>query len=304
MAGARSISSVLHSRLQRLKLPDLGHSVTWAQRTPKHAPAVVHELAAALDQRARALGDQLAASPEPWLRHQLGVLAPHASPLLREDYARRARSRGYLREPPGSPIYGQAIAPEPHHGNPELDHLRQAAIRALEIRDETEITRGMTTASSKPGSSTGIAPSSAPRPTFRANCGSPPKPKPTPGSSPPAPRSSTDQTGSAEQRHSPTTWRPSAERLETANARYGPRATDASDKTHGKARSSSCSGAAWRGAQLGSGKPARKEAADHGGVVAATDAGLAAVDRAVERERQAAVAAGIAWPPAVPPARG
>ncbi|MGD0069420.1 MAG: hypothetical protein ABSB76_39110 [Streptosporangiaceae bacterium] len=36
------------------------------------------------------------------------------------------------------------MAPEPHHGNPELDHLRQAAIRALEIRDETKITRGMT----------------------------------------------------------------------------------------------------------------------------------------------------------------
>ena len=49
--------------------------------------------------RARALGEQLAASPEPWLVSQLGVLAPHASPLLREDYARRAASRRGL---PGS----------------------------------------------------------------------------------------------------------------------------------------------------------------------------------------------------------
>jgi hypothetical protein len=73
-------------------------------RTPKHAPAVAHELAAALDQRARALGDQLAASPEPWLASQLGVLAPHASPLLREDYARRAGAAATYREAPGSPI--------------------------------------------------------------------------------------------------------------------------------------------------------------------------------------------------------
>ena len=144
MDGARSISSVLHGRLQQLELPDLGHDVTWAQRTPKDAPAVAHELAAGLDQRARALGEQLAASPEPWLAKQLGVLAPHASPLLREDYARRAAAAAAYREAAGITDPGQAIAPEPHRGNPELDHLRRAAIRALEIRDETEIIRGMT----------------------------------------------------------------------------------------------------------------------------------------------------------------
>jgi conjugative relaxase-like TrwC/TraI family protein len=142
--GARSISGVLHGRLQQLQLPDLGHSVTWTQRTPIDAPAVAHELAVGLDQRARALGEQLAASPEPWLARQLGVLAPHASPLLREDYARRAAAAAAYREAAGITDPGQAIAPGPHRGNPELDHLRQGAIRALEIRDETEITRGMT----------------------------------------------------------------------------------------------------------------------------------------------------------------
>ena len=124
MVGARSISSVLHGRLQQLKLPDFGHSLTWAQRTPMHAPAVAHELAAGLDQRARALGEQLAASPEPWLAGQLGVLAPHASSLLREDYARRAAAAATYREAASITDPGQAIAPEPHHGNPELDHLR------------------------------------------------------------------------------------------------------------------------------------------------------------------------------------
>jgi len=101
MDGARSISSVLYGRLQQLQLPNLGHDVTWAQRTPKDAPAVAHELAAGLDQRARALGEQLAASPEPWLAKQLGMLAPHASPLLREDYARRAAAAAAYREAAG-----------------------------------------------------------------------------------------------------------------------------------------------------------------------------------------------------------
>jgi len=53
---------------------------------------------------ARALGEQLAASPEPWLAKQLGVLAPHASPLLREDYTRRAAAVAAYREAAGSPI--------------------------------------------------------------------------------------------------------------------------------------------------------------------------------------------------------
>ncbi len=46
MDRARSISSVLHGRLQKLALPDLRHDVTWAQRTPTSAPAAARELAA------------------------------------------------------------------------------------------------------------------------------------------------------------------------------------------------------------------------------------------------------------------
>jgi hypothetical protein len=81
MDGARSIASVLHSRLNKLALPQLaGHEVTWAQQTPASAPNVAHELAAALDDRTRALGEQMTAAPEPWLARQLGVLAPTASP--------------------------------------------------------------------------------------------------------------------------------------------------------------------------------------------------------------------------------
>ena len=94
MDRARSISSVLHFRLQELALPQLAaHDVTWAQRTPASAPAVARELAAGLDDRVRALGERMAASPQPWLARQLGVIAPDGSPALREQYTPRGPGR-------------------------------------------------------------------------------------------------------------------------------------------------------------------------------------------------------------------
>jgi len=145
MDGARSISSVLHHRLLQLALPQLaGHEVTWARRTPGGAPAVAHELAAGLDDRARALGEQMAASPGPWLARHLGVVAANASPALREEYARRAAAAAAYREAAGITDPQQAVSFLPHRTNPELEDMRLAAIRALEIRDESDIIRGMT----------------------------------------------------------------------------------------------------------------------------------------------------------------
>ena len=112
MDRARSISSVLHGRLQRLALPQLaGHDVTWAQRTPASAPAVARELAAGLDDRIRALGERMAASPQPWLARQLGVIAPDASPALREEYTRRAGLAAAYREAAGITNPEQAVSP-------------------------------------------------------------------------------------------------------------------------------------------------------------------------------------------------
>ena len=141
MDRARSISSVLHGRLRRLGLPDLRRDVTWAQRTPADAPAAAHELAAALDERARALGERMADSPEPWLAQQLGVLAPGASPALREEYTRRAGTAAAYREAAGITNPDQAVSLEPHRGNRELEAMRTAVFAALEIRDEAEILR-------------------------------------------------------------------------------------------------------------------------------------------------------------------
>jgi conjugative relaxase-like TrwC/TraI family protein len=143
MDRTRSISSVLHYRLQCLALPDLRHDATWAQRTPATAPPVARELAAALDDRARALGEHLATSPEPWLARHLGVLAPAASLALRTEYTRRAGLAAAYREAAGITDPQQAVSLLPHRSSPELEGMRRAAIRALEIRDEAAILRGL-----------------------------------------------------------------------------------------------------------------------------------------------------------------
>jgi hypothetical protein len=280
-------------------LPDLGHDATWAQCTPKDAPAVAHALAAGLDERARALGEQLAVSPEPWLASQLGILAPHASPLLREDYARRAAAAAAYREAAGITDPGQAIAPEPHRGNPVLDHLRQVAIRALELRDETEIARRMThgelearildgdraVATASPDVSRDL------RLTARAEA------------------DAWQQSADAETRHDPAGSAAAKalarhmaarrEQLEAANARYETWATGTS------ARGEAAGKAKTEMEGRGRAPPAAgRRAPDAEGEPPTTvewwrqlESDVAAVDRAIEREQQAALAAGKPWPP-------
>jgi hypothetical protein len=136
MAGARSVSSVLYGRLQRLQLQSRGRSVTWAQRTPESAPALAHQLAAGLDDRRRELGERALANPEPWLTRHLGPPpGPDASPVLREDYAQRAGTAAAYREARGITDPQQAVSFDPHP-ELELEALRRDAVRALEIADE------------------------------------------------------------------------------------------------------------------------------------------------------------------------
>ena len=299
MDRARSISSVLHGRLQQLELPDLGHDVTWAQRTPKDAPAVAHELAAGLDQRARALGEQLAASPEPWLARQLGVLAPHASPLLREDYARRAAAAAAYREAAGITDPGQAIAPEPHRGNPELDDMRRTAIRALEIRDETEIMRRMTHGELE----------ARILDADRALASAPPDVSRELRLTAQAEADAWQQSADADIRHDQTEsadakalarhMAAQRKRLEAANARYETWAADTSSSREaaGKARAElERRGLAQQAAGQRQPVPGREPQT----MVEwwrQLEADLAAVDRAIEREHQAAIATGKPWPP-------
>ena len=191
MDQARSISSVLHYRLQQLALPDLRHEATWAQRTPISAPPIAHELAAGLDDRTRALGERLTASPEPWLARQLGVLAPSASPALREEYTRRAGIAAAYREAAGITDPEQAVSPMPHRGNPELENMRKAVFMALEIRDEADIIHGLDHGELEARALQANAPAPPPRRTSVASFGSSHKPKLTPTGKPPAPKPST-----------------------------------------------------------------------------------------------------------------
>jgi hypothetical protein len=142
MVGARSVSSVLHGRLQALQLPELGHDATWAQRTPEGAPQLAHELAAGLDERRRELGERLAAKPEPWLTRYLGVLARDASPALRGEYVRRAGTAAAYREARGITDPQQAVSFGPHP-EPELAAMQRDTFQALEISDEQAEIRAM-----------------------------------------------------------------------------------------------------------------------------------------------------------------
>jgi hypothetical protein len=303
MGGARSISSVLHGRLQKLELPDLGQDVTWAQRTPANAPAVARELAAGLDDRARALGERLAASPEPWLAKQLGVLAPHAPPLLREDYARRAAAA--YREAAGITDPEQGIGPEPHRGNPELDHMRRTAIRALEIRDETEITRGMTQGELEARIlDADRALSSAPSDVSREL-------RLTAQAEADAWQRSADaeiNRDSAESASAKALARHMAaqrEQLEAANARYEKWAVGTRNRREaaGKARAELDR---REFVQQTAGQRQAKLEDESQTMVEwwrRLEADLAAADRAIEREHQVAIAAGEPWPPGRNPQR-
>ena len=83
-------------------------------------------------------------APTPGWPVTLASVAANASPALREEYARRAAAAAAYREAAGITDPQQAVSFLPHRTNPELEDMRLAAIRALEIRDESDIIRGMT----------------------------------------------------------------------------------------------------------------------------------------------------------------
>jgi len=97
--------------------------------------------AGALDERMTELGQRMLEKPEPWLMQQLGVLAPDASPLRREDYARKAGTAAAYREAAGITDPSVAISLTGHKDSPELETMRQDAIRALEIADDEALIR-------------------------------------------------------------------------------------------------------------------------------------------------------------------
>ena len=230
---------------------------------------------------------------------RFGILAPHASPLLREDYARRAAAAAAYREAAGITDPGQAIAPEPHRGNPELDHLRQAAIRALEIRDETETVRRMT-----PGELEAQILAAE-----RALVSAPPDVSRDLRLTAQAEADAWQQAADAQTEHDPARSADATalarhlaarrEQFEAANARYEKWAvgTGSNREAAGNAR------AELERRELAQ-QVAGQQRAEAGSEPQTLmewwrqfEADLAAVDRAIEREQRAAIAAGQPWPP-------
>ena len=288
MDGARSISSVMHGRLQRAALPDPGHDVTWSQRTPQDAPEVVHELAAGLDDRTRELGERMIERPQPWLLKHLGALTPDASPALREDYARRAGIAAGYREAAGITDPAQAVSPQPHRANSELDAMRFSTMKALAIPENpyATMTRGELEARILDGE--------------RAQAAAPPEMsgqlRLTAQAEADAWRQSADATAAHDQ--------PAAANAQALASQM------AAEKTRLEAMNSAYE--AWSGRT----SPARETAAQakaelgrRGHIQPAEkpptmagwwhqfEADLNATDRAIQREHQAAIAAGQPWPP-------
>jgi hypothetical protein len=63
--------------------------------------------------------------------------------MLRADYERRAGIAAGYREAAGITNPYQGVSPEPHHGNPELENMRREVIHELEYPDEAAMWAGM-----------------------------------------------------------------------------------------------------------------------------------------------------------------
>ena len=288
MDGARSISGVLHGRLQQLQLPGQGQEVTWSQRTPAAAPEVAHELAAGLDGRIRELGERMIAQPQPWLLRHLGMLAPDASPALRKEYARRAGIAASYRGAAGITDPEQAVSPEPHRDNPELDVMRLSTMKALEITEDSyqAMTRGELEARILDGEH---AQASAPadvssqlRVTAQAEADAWQQSADA--------EAAHDQPAAAAAKALASQMTAEKTRLEALNAAYEGWADKSKSirEAAGKAKSEL--------GRRGQAQP-QERPQTMAGWWRQLDADLDAVDRALGRERQAAIAAGKPWPP-------
>jgi hypothetical protein len=139
MDRAHSIASVLHGRLQDLPLPERQHPATLAERLPEaRSEGLARQAALMMDNRAQAIGEQLAARPAPWLVDRLG-LPPTQPGALRDDWISRAGRAGFYRQAHGITDPNIALGDRPAN-NPELLMLWDQAHRGLEIpADEVSV---------------------------------------------------------------------------------------------------------------------------------------------------------------------
>jgi hypothetical protein len=134
MTGARDVARVLDSRLRHM-LDGVQPQPfrPWSQRVPVTGNAdldqYLHELAEAMDDRTRRLGDHTAATEPLWARQALGPVP--GDPLARLDWEQRASMVAAYRERYGYAHPADPIGPAPAKTSPEARAAWHVALHAL-----------------------------------------------------------------------------------------------------------------------------------------------------------------------------
>jgi conjugative relaxase-like TrwC/TraI family protein len=146
MTGARDVARVLDARVRRRLdgvLPQLPGR--WADRVPDTGSAEMNrylrELAEAMDDRIRRLGEHAAETQPLWARQAFGPVP--GNPVERAEWEQRASVVAAYRERYGYAHPGDPIGPEPAKTSPEARAAWHAALNALGQVDGIDL-RGCT----------------------------------------------------------------------------------------------------------------------------------------------------------------
>ena len=134
LAGARDAARVIDARVRRM----IEHTVpspasSWSERVPQmgdpELDRYMTELAAAMDDRVRRIGEHIAQTRPVWATQALGEVPADA--VARVSWEKRAAQIGAYRELYGYDAQGDAIGPEPGKTSPEARADWHAAFAAL-----------------------------------------------------------------------------------------------------------------------------------------------------------------------------
>ena len=134
MSGARDVARVLDSRVRRMLDGVQPHPFRpWTEQVPSTGSAdldrYLRELAEAMDDRVRRLGEHAAATQPSWARQALGPVP--ADPVARLEWEQRASLVAAYRERYGYAHPADPIGPAPAKTSPEARAAWHAALGAL-----------------------------------------------------------------------------------------------------------------------------------------------------------------------------
>jgi conjugative relaxase-like TrwC/TraI family protein len=146
LAGARDVARVLDARVRRRLDGVLPHPTgPWAGRVPDTGSAEMNrylrELAEAMDDRTRRIGEHAAETQPLWARQAFGPLPP--DPVARAGWEQRASMVAAYRERYGYSHPADPLGPEPAKTSPEARAAWHAALNALGRVDGVDV-RGCT----------------------------------------------------------------------------------------------------------------------------------------------------------------